>query len=118
MAICASRTKRVYSRSGCAVRTWKEVRPGQGLPGDRNIVVCKINSWVKGVEVHLGRDLQVLKTQNGFDDSYQRRSSFTVTNVTLDRTNNYGASAVGLLHGLNFQRITGWSTCALYIISI
>lgn len=118
MAICASRTKRVNCRSECGVRTRKEVRPGQGLPGDLNVGVCEIYSWVKSVEMHLGRDLLVLKTQNDFDDSYQSRSSFTVANVTLDRTNNYGVLAVGFLHGQNFQWITGWSTCTLYSISI
>lgn len=112
MAVCASSAEGVDGRSpGTAVGE----RPLQSPCG--NCEVGKINSWVWSIEVHLGWNLAILKTQDGLDQTYQSRSSFTMTRTALYRTDNQGFPCKDCIHSLHFQWIASRSPRTLYMVS-
>ena len=64
--------------------------PQLGDPRYCYLFRCRcLDAWVQGLEVSLFRNCLVLHHQEGFDDPSNARSSFRVTNVILDRAQEY-----------------------------
>ncbi|KUI69666.1 hypothetical protein VM1G_11595 [Cytospora mali] len=96
-------------------------RPGSKLLRHVDVPLVERNTLVQLVEVNLGRNHAVLHSQDTLDQTSNSSTSFQVTDVGLDRTNNDLARGGGLrtksfVDGPDFHRVTslGTSTVALH----